>query len=80
MTTGYPTEATTDAVQANIVAARYDVQRVSLSRRHDVHAGIVAGHHRDVHEHHRRACDRRQVEHFRAGGLDRRGSGAASRR
>ena len=31
MTTGYPTEATTDAVQANIVAARYDVARVSLS-------------------------------------------------
>ena len=32
MTTGYPTEATTDAVQANIVAAKYDVQRLSLSR------------------------------------------------
>jgi hypothetical protein len=32
MTSGYPTEATTDAVQANIVAARYDVQRVALSR------------------------------------------------
>ncbi|MBZ5618811.1 MAG: lamin tail domain-containing protein [Acidobacteriia bacterium] len=32
MTTGYPTEATTDAVQANIVAARYDVLRVSMSR------------------------------------------------
>ena len=32
MTTGYPTEATTDAVQANIVAARYDVQRIKLSR------------------------------------------------
>jgi len=32
MTTGYPTEATTDAVQANIVAARYDVARVTLSR------------------------------------------------
>jgi non-reducing end alpha-L-arabinofuranosidase len=32
MTTGYPTMATTDAVQANIVAAKYDVQRVSLSR------------------------------------------------
>ncbi len=31
MTTGYPTEAT-DAVQANIVAARYDVQRIKLSR------------------------------------------------
>jgi non-reducing end alpha-L-arabinofuranosidase len=32
MTTGFPNEATTDAVQANIVAAKYDVQRVSLSR------------------------------------------------
>ena len=32
MTAGYPPEATTDAVQANIVAARYDVQRLSLSR------------------------------------------------
>jgi non-reducing end alpha-L-arabinofuranosidase len=32
MTAGYPSEATTDAVQANIVAARYDVQRLSLSR------------------------------------------------
>ena len=31
MTTGYPTEATTDAVQANIVAARYDARRVSVS-------------------------------------------------
>jgi hypothetical protein len=32
MTTGYPSEATTDAVQANIVAAQYSVQRVKLSR------------------------------------------------
>lgn len=32
MTTGYPTIATTDALQANIVAAKYDVQRVSLTR------------------------------------------------
>jgi len=32
MTSGYPTEKTTDAVQANIVAAKYDVQMVSLSR------------------------------------------------
>ena len=32
MTTGYPAEATADAVQANIVAAKYDVQRVGLSR------------------------------------------------
>ena len=32
ITSGYPTEATTDAVQANIVAARYDVERVGLSR------------------------------------------------
>ena len=32
MTTGYPTEATIDALQANIVAAKYDVERVGLSR------------------------------------------------
>jgi non-reducing end alpha-L-arabinofuranosidase len=32
MTTGFPTLAATDAVQANIVAARYDVARVTLSR------------------------------------------------
>jgi non-reducing end alpha-L-arabinofuranosidase len=32
MTTGYPTEVTTDAVQSNIVAAKYDVQMMSLSR------------------------------------------------
>lgn len=32
MTSGYPSEATTSAVQANIVAAKYDVQRLSLSR------------------------------------------------
>lgn len=32
MTSGYPSEATTDAVQANIVAAHYDVQRLAVSR------------------------------------------------
>jgi hypothetical protein len=32
MTIGYPGDAATDAVQANIVAARYDTQRLSLSR------------------------------------------------
>jgi len=32
MTTGFPTEATTDAVQANIVAAKYDVPGISMSR------------------------------------------------
>ena len=32
MTTGYPGEATTDALQANIVAAKYDVERVAVSR------------------------------------------------
>jgi hypothetical protein len=32
MATGFPTEATTDAVQANVVAAKYDVQPVRLSR------------------------------------------------
>ena len=32
MTKGYPSDATHNAVQTNIVAARYDVQRVRLSR------------------------------------------------
>lgn len=32
MTTGYPTEAVTDAVQANIVAAKYEVSRLKLAR------------------------------------------------
>jgi non-reducing end alpha-L-arabinofuranosidase len=32
MTAGYPSDAATDAVQANIVAAKYDVARLSLSR------------------------------------------------
>jgi alpha-L-arabinofuranosidase B-like protein/concanavalin A-like lectin/glucanase superfamily protein/lamin tail-like protein len=31
MTAGYPTDATDNAVQANVVAARYDVQRLRLS-------------------------------------------------
>ncbi len=32
ITSGYPTTVTTDAVQANVVAARYDVPRLALSR------------------------------------------------
>jgi non-reducing end alpha-L-arabinofuranosidase len=32
ITSGYPTIATTDAVQANVVSARYDVPRLALSR------------------------------------------------
>ena len=31
MTSGYPTDATDNAVQANVVAAEYDVQRLSLA-------------------------------------------------
>jgi hypothetical protein len=31
MTDGYPTDATDNAVQANVVAAKYDVQRLSLA-------------------------------------------------
>ena len=32
MTKGFPSESTTDAVQANIVATKYNVQRVNLTR------------------------------------------------
>ena len=70
MTTGYPTEATTDAVQANIVAARYDVQRVSLSRATTFTPGSTQDVTGDVHEYHGVDCERRQVEYFRACGLD----------
>ena len=72
MTTGYPTEATTDAVQANIVAARYDVQRVSLSRV----TTFTPGSSQDVTATftNTTGCARggRQVEHFAARGVDRR--------
>ena len=34
----------------------------------DVRAGLLAGHHRDVHEHHRRARGGREAEHLRAAG------------
>jgi hypothetical protein len=41
MTAGYPSDATTDAVQANIVAARYDVRRLDLSRITSFNPGSV---------------------------------------
>ena len=71
----FPTDATDQLVQANVVAARYDVPRLSLAPASadchaagtpDVLAGVLAGHHRDVHEYHGGARDGRQVEHFRA--------------
>jgi hypothetical protein len=41
MTAGYPSDAATDAVQANIVAARYDLQRIGLSRITSFNPGSV---------------------------------------
>ena len=58
MTAGYPSDATDQAVQANIVAAQYNVQQLSLTpaaadrhaaRTPDVRAAVLAGEHRDVH-------------------------------
>ena len=69
MTIGYPTEATTDAVQANIVAARYDVQRVKLIAGDDVRAEIDQGRHRDVHQSDGVARYRREVEPLPARGV-----------
>ncbi len=71
----FPTDATDQLVQANVVAANYDVPAAEpgagIGSRHsagtsDLHAGLLAGHHRDVHEHHGRARRGRQVEHLRA--------------
>jgi hypothetical protein len=41
MTAGYPSDAATDAVQANIVAARYDLQRFDISRITSFNPGSV---------------------------------------
>ena len=71
----FPTDATDQLVQANVVAAKYDVHAAEpgagvgdghAAGTPDVLAGVLAGHHRDVHEHHRGARGGRQVEHFRA--------------
>ena len=71
----FPTDATDQLVQANVVAAGYDVPAAEpgagVGNRHsagtpDVLAGVLAGHHRDVHQYHGRARGGRQVEHFRA--------------
>ena len=80
----FPTDATDQLVQANVVAARYDVPRAEpgagVGNRHaartpDVLARVLAGHHRDVHQHHRGARDGRQVEHLRAQAVDLRRRG-----
>ena len=69
----FPTDATDQLVQANVVAARYDVPRLSLAPAsatatppglQTFYAGVFAGHHRDVHQYHGRARDGRQVEHL----------------
>ena len=71
----FPSDATDQLVQANIVAAQYDVAAAEpgagIGARHsagtaDVLTGVLAGHHRDVHQHHGGARGGRQVEHFRA--------------
>ena len=75
MTAGYPSDATDQQVQANIVAARYDVQRLSLTPASatDTPPGLQTfaprssqDVHRDVHEHHGVARGGREVEHLRA--------------
>ena len=60
----FPTDATDQLVQANVVAARYDVPRLAwrrprrTQRRRDSRRSrrVLAGHHRDLHEYDRGAC------------------------
>ena len=67
----FPSNATDQLVQANIVAARYGVTSLTVSpvatastrRGADVHSGVFAGNHSNVHEYDRRACSGRFVEH-----------------
>ena len=77
----FPTKETNQKIQANVVAARYDVQRLSLAPASatatpagtpDFLTAILAGYHCDVQEHDGRIRYGRQVEHFRARrGVDR---------
>jgi hypothetical protein len=57
----FPSNATDQLVQANIVAARYDVAPLTVASgaapatplgTADVYSGFLAGHHRDVYEYH----------------------------
>ena len=70
----FPTDATDQLVQANVVAARYGVQPAEpgagvgnchSARTPDIFSGVLAGHHRDIHEYHGGARGGRQVEHLR---------------
>ena len=81
MTAGgtFPTDATDQLVQANVVAARYDVAAAEpgagIGDGHaagtpDVLAGVFARRYGDVHEYHRGARGWRAVEHFRAQTVD----------
>ena len=61
----FPTNATDQLVQANVVAARYDVPRLTLSPgvgTPDVHTGFRAGHNLDVHEYYGGARCGPQIE------------------
>ena len=75
----FPSNATDQLVQANIVAAGYGVTPLTVSSvaaastsgvagrgaggGADVHSGVFAGHHSNVHEYDRSACSGRFVEH-----------------
>ncbi len=76
----FPSDATDQLVQANIVAAGYDVPRLSLapasatatpSGLQDFFAGIVAGHQSDFHQHHGRARFRLAAKPFHAKAVER---------
>ncbi len=78
----FPTQETEQKVQANVVAAKYDVPRLSLAPASAVATppGLQTfspGSSQDTtvtfKNYHGAACDGRQVEHFRARGLDLRG-------
>ena len=80
----FPTDATDQLVQANVVAAKYRCGKAEpdagVRNRHaagtpDVLTGVLAEHDRDVHECHGDARHGRHVEPLRARPVDRRRSG-----
>ncbi len=78
----FPSDATDQKVQANVVAAKYAAPLGTLTPASAIAnapglanflPGLLAGHHRDLYQRFRGSRQRRHLKHNRAGGLDLRG-------
>ena len=74
----FPSKETNQKIQANIVAAKYDVQRLSLapaneicytSGTSDILTTLFTEHHRDVHKYYGGVCEGCCLKYFRTEGV-----------